>query len=63
MDVTVVGYGMGKAHCEMINVVDGLDLYAVCDFDEGKRQAVQDELGVRTFENLDQILEDFREQY
>jgi scyllo-inositol 2-dehydrogenase (NADP+) len=58
MDTTVVGYGMGKAHCEMIKFVDGLNLYAVCDFDEGRRQAAQNELGVRTFENLDQVLED-----
>lgn len=58
VDVTVVGFGMGKAHCEFVTATDGLNLYAVCDFDEGRRQAAQDEFGVRTFENLDHVLED-----
>ncbi|MFC1717632.1 Gfo/Idh/MocA family protein [Candidatus Poribacteria bacterium] len=58
VEVTVVGYGMGKAHCEFINSVDGLNLYSVCDIDEAKRWAAESDFGVRTFENIDQVLED-----
>lgn len=57
IDVTVVGYGMGKVHCDFINSVDGLNLYAVCDIDEAKRQAAESDFGVKTFENIDQVLE------
>ncbi len=58
MDVTVVGYGMGKAHCEFVRSVDGLNLYAVCDIDAAKRQAAGRDFGVRTFENIDKVLDD-----
>ena len=59
IDVTVVGYGtMGKVHCDFIRSVDGLNLYAVCDTDEARRQAAGGDFGVRTFENMDQVLED-----
>lgn len=58
MDVTVVGYGMGKAHCEFVRSVPGLNLYAVCDIDALKRRAVGRDFGVKTFENIDQVLED-----
>ena len=58
IDVTVVGYGMGKVHCGFINSVDGLNLYAMCDVDETKRWAAESDFGVRTFENIDHVLED-----
>ena len=58
VDITVVGYGMGKAHCEFITSLDGLNLYAVCDIDEPRRQAAESDFGVRTFESIDHVLED-----
>ena len=58
IDATVVGYGMGKMHCDFINSVDGLNLYGVCDIDEARRQAASAEFGVRVFENMDQMFED-----
>ncbi len=58
IEVTVVGYGMGKVHCEFINSVDGLNLYSVCDVDETKRWAAESDFGVRTFESIDHVLED-----
>ena len=57
-DVTVVGYGMGKVHCDFISSVDGLNLYAVCDIDEARRQAAEENFGVKTFESIDHALED-----
>ena len=57
-DVTVVGYGMGKVHCDFISSVDGLNLYAVCDIDEARRQAAEGDFGVKTFESIDRALED-----
>jgi predicted dehydrogenase len=38
IDATVVGYGMGKVHCDFVRSVEGLNLYAVCDIDEMRRQ-------------------------
>ena len=58
MDVTVVGYGMGKAHCDFVNSVDGLNLYALCDIDETRREEAKRDFGVKTFETLDQVLDD-----
>jgi scyllo-inositol 2-dehydrogenase (NADP+) len=58
VNVTVVGYGMGRVHCEFINSVDGLNLYAVCDVDETRRHAAEEDFGVKTFEDIDQMLGD-----
>ena len=60
IDVTVVGYGMGKAHCEFIKSVPGLNLYSVCDIDATRRQMAERDFGVRTFESIEQVLEDNR---
>jgi len=58
VNVTVVGYGMGKAHCEFIKSMPGLNLYAVCEIDESRRRAAEQDFGIRTFQNIDQVLED-----
>jgi len=58
VDVTVVGYGMGKTHCNLINSVDGLNLYAVCDIDAARREAAEKDFCVKTFDNIDQVLDD-----
>lgn len=58
INVTVVGYGMGKAHCEFVRSVPGLNLYAVCDINEARRQLAGHEFGIKTYENVDQVLED-----
>jgi scyllo-inositol 2-dehydrogenase (NADP+) len=59
VDVTIVGYGaMGKVHCDFIRSVDGLNLHAVCDTDETRRQAAEKDLGVKTFADIEQVSED-----
>lgn len=58
INVTVVGYGMGKVHCDFVRSTPGLNLYAVCDINEAKRQAAKKDFGVKTFENIDKVLED-----
>lgn len=56
--VCVVGYGMGKFHCEAIKQVDGLKLVAVCDIDPGRLRAAVEEQGVKGYERLDEALGD-----
>jgi len=59
INATVVGYGvMGKVHCDFIRSVGGLNLYAVCDTDQARRQVAGRDFGVRTFENMDQVLQE-----
>jgi len=58
VQVAVVGYGMGKYHCSDISKTPGLQLYAVCDIDAAKRQAAQDDWGVKTFASYEQLLAD-----
>ena len=57
----VVGYGMGKSHCGYIQRTRGLKLFAVCDIDESRRKAAEeDHPGIQTFTNVDDLLkEDF----
>jgi predicted dehydrogenase len=58
INVTVVGYGMGKVHCDFIRSVDGLNLYAVCDIDEKRRRLAEQDFSVKTFHSIDKALED-----
>jgi scyllo-inositol 2-dehydrogenase (NADP+) len=61
----VVGYGpafnMGKAHAGWIQKTKGMDLFAVCDVDPKRTRAAEEDFpGIRTFNNLDDLLkEDF----
>jgi scyllo-inositol 2-dehydrogenase (NADP+) len=56
--VCVVGYGMGRWHCQAIRQVDGLRLVAVCDLDETRRQRAIAEQGVKGYATLDDALND-----
>jgi len=59
INAVVVGYGgMGKVHCDFVRSVSGLNLYAVCDTDKVRRQTAEKDFAVRTFESMDQVLED-----
>lgn len=58
VEAVVVGYGMGKAHCEFIRSVSGLSLYGVCDINKARREEAEKDFGVKTFEDIDQVLED-----
>jgi len=59
----VVGYGpafnMGKAHASWMQKTKGLDLTAICDIDESRTRAAEEDFpGVQTFNDLDDMLEE-----
>ncbi len=56
----VVGYGYaGKAfHTYLIGLAEGLELYGIASRRQDVRREVGDELGLKTFASLDQVLED-----
>lgn len=58
--VGVVGYGYaGRAfHSYLVGLADGLKLYAVATRNPERRQQAASDWGVRTFESLDQMLQD-----
>jgi predicted dehydrogenase len=56
--VCVVGYGMGKFHCDAIKQVDGLNLVAVCEIDEAKLKRAVEEQGVKGYSKLPDALKD-----
>ncbi len=59
----VIGYGpafnMGKAHAGWMKKTRGLELFGVCDVDEKRTQAAeQDFPGIRTFNDVEELLEE-----
>lgn len=57
--IVVVGYGMGAHHAKLIDEVEGLTLYGVCDMDPAKREkAAREHPGIKTYAEYDQALSD-----
>ncbi len=56
----VLGYGYaGRCfHSYLIGLADGIELYAVCARNPKSREAAKTELGIKTFENLSDCLQD-----
>jgi len=59
----VVGYGpafnMGKAHASWMQKTKGLELNAICDIDESRTKAAEEDFpGVLTFNKLEDLLEE-----
>lgn len=54
----IVGYGdVSTVHAEAIEAIDGIDLVAVCDVDEGRRSAASSERGVPAYDDLGELIE------
>lgn len=59
VNIAVVGYGMGRHHCGLIEKTQGLHLLGVSDLDEKKReQAKAEHPGIKTYKDLDEALGD-----
>jgi scyllo-inositol 2-dehydrogenase (NADP+) len=57
--IVIVGYGMGAHHARLINEIEELQLYGVCDIDEEKRQkAVAEHADVKTYSDYVDVLSD-----
>lgn len=59
----VIGYGaafnMGKAHATWFQKTKGLELFGVCDIDEKRTQAAQQDFpGIQTFNRVEDLLEE-----
>ncbi len=56
----ILGYGYaGKYfHSYLIGLAEGIQLYAVCTRNADRRKAAQTELGIKTYENLNDCLRD-----
>jgi scyllo-inositol 2-dehydrogenase (NADP+) len=56
----IVGYGYaGRVfHSQLVRAAQGLELYAVSTRDPGRRQQAAEDLGVKTFPSLDELLKD-----
>lgn len=54
--VGVVGLGMGRAHVQQYQQVDGCEVVAVCDMDEGKLHSAAHDFGIsRTFTDMGEM--------
>lgn len=60
VNVGIVGFGYaGKCfHSYLVNITEGLNLYAIVSSSEEKRKEAENNYGVRTYEKIDQLLED-----
>ncbi len=60
VNVGIVGFGYaGKCfHSYLVNITEGLNLYAIVSSSEEKRKEAENIYGVRTYEKIDQLLED-----
>jgi predicted dehydrogenase/type 1 glutamine amidotransferase len=57
--VGLIGYGaIARAHAESINAAAGLNVTAVCDVSDERRQAAATDLSVRTHARLEDLLDD-----
>jgi predicted dehydrogenase/type 1 glutamine amidotransferase len=57
--VGLIGYGaIARAHAESINAAAGLNVTAVCDVSDERRQAAATDLSVRTHTRLEDLLDD-----
>ena len=57
--VGLIGYGaIARGHAESISATPGLDLRAACDISPQRRELAARELGVKTYDNADQLLRD-----
>jgi len=53
----VIGYGMGKAHSQFIVSTEGLELTAVCDLDQARREMAKNDFPfIQTFSSVDDLL-------
>jgi len=60
VNVGIVGFGYaGKYfHSYLINLTDGLNLYAIVSGSEEKRKQAEELYGVKTYKNIDELLND-----
>lgn len=56
--VGIVGYGVGRFHAGLISQVKGLELRAVCDRIPGRREAAEQDHGVKTYARMSSLLKD-----
>lgn len=56
--ICVVGYGMGKFHCDAVKRVEGFRLVAVCDIDSGRLREAVEEQGVKGYADVSEALKD-----
>ncbi|HID07301.1 MAG TPA: Gfo/Idh/MocA family oxidoreductase [Armatimonadetes bacterium] len=56
--VCVVGYGMGRFHCEGLRQLPDFHLIAVCEIDDERLQRAIDEQGVKGYQRLRDALRD-----
>ena len=61
-NVVVIGFGMGfnpkQYHCNTIRTTKGLNLYGVCDIEPDRREEAQEEYGIKTYVDFDEVLDD-----
>jgi len=57
--VGLIGYGaIARAHADSVNATAGLNVAAVCDVSDERRQAASHELSVRTHARVEDLLDD-----
>ena len=54
----VVGYSMGRVHCEQISQMRGLELVAICDINLQARQQAAQDYDVKTYDNINKVIKD-----
>ena len=58
LKVGVIGFGqMGQIHAGIYNKLPGVDLVAVCEFNDERRAEAEKEYGCQTYKNYKDLLE------